>query len=244
MNNQATLEKMQLMKLPGMLRSFKSIIEAGIGSDMTVDEAVAQLVDAEWDDKHDRKLQRLINSARFRHQASIEQVDFSRHRNLNKNDIARFITCDFVRKGQNILITGPTGSGKSFIACMLGHHACQEGFRIMYFNCIKLFNNLKYARADGSYNKEIKKIQKQDLIILDDFGLQTLDQHSRLSLFEILEDREGRKSIIVTSQLPPDKWHELIDEPTIADAICDRLVHRSYKINIQGVESMRKVFRD
>lgn len=244
MNNQATLEKMHLMKLPGMLRNFKTMLEAGIGGDMTIDDAVAQLVDAEWDDRYDRKFQRLIKNAKFRHQASLEQIDFTQRRTLNKNDIVRLATCDFIRKGQNIVITGPTGIGKSFIACMLGHHACQQGFRIQYFNCMKLFSNLKYAKADGSYPREIKKIQKQDMIILDDFGLHPMDQHARLTLLEILEDREDRKSTIVTAQLSPDKWHELIDEPTIADAICDRLIHKSYKINIQGDESMRKVFRD
>lgn len=229
------------MKLSGMIRAFKAILESP--NDLTSDEIVAHLTDAEWDDRYNRRLHKLIKNAKFRFQASLEQVDFQKDRNLNKNDIIRFSSCDWIQKGQNIIITGPTGAGKSFIACMLGNKACQEGYSILYFNCMKLFRNLSYAKIDGTYSREINRIQKQDLLILDDFGLEKLDQQSRMILLEILEDREGRKSTIFSTQLPPDNWHEIIGEPTVADAICDRLIHQAHKIDLHG-ESMRKKIRN
>lgn len=238
MNNQATLEKMHLMKLYGMQAFFRTLQETG-SHDMTVDEVIGNLIDAEWDERYNRKLKRLLNNAKFRYQASLEQTDFSASRNLNKNEFMRLATCDWLKKGQSLIITGPTGSGKSYIACALGNQACKEGFRILYFNCMQLFSQLKYAKADGSYFKEMNKIQKQELIILDDFGLQVLDSQTRLILLEILEDRYGRKSTIINSQIPIKKWHDIIGEATIADAICDRIIHSSHKIQLKG-ESMRK----
>jgi DNA replication protein DnaC len=140
-----------------------------------------------------------------------------------------------------MIITGSTGSGKSFIACALGHQACINSLKVRYFNCLKLFTYLMQLKGDGTYGKEMNKIKNQDLIILDDFGLQVLDGYNRLMLLEILEDRHGCKSTIITSQLPPNKWHDVIGDATIADAICDRMVHSSHHLRLKGKESMRKL---
>ena len=168
-----------------------------------------------------------------------EEIDFKKSRNINKNDILRLSNCDWISKGKSVIINGSTGTGKSFLASALGHKACREGYKTLYFNSLKLFSMLKYAKADGSYFKEINKIKKTELLILDDFGLEPLDQQSRLILLEILEDRHSLQGTIISTQLPIKTWHEIIGDSTIADAICDRLVHNSTKINIKG-ESMRK----
>lgn len=153
--------------------------------------------------------------------------------------ILRFSTCDWIKKGESIIITGSTGAGKSFMACALGHKACIHRYRVGYYNCMKLFSHLKFCKADGTYFKEMDKIRKQDLVILDDFGLKVFDADSRLMMLELLEDRHGSRSIIIASQIPSDKWFDVIGDPTIADAICDRLLHTSHRIDIKG-ESMRK----
>ena len=240
MNNQGTIDKLREMRLHGMLRAFRETFESGMKDNFTPDEILAHLVDAEWDDRYNRKLDRLLKLAKFRYKASFEQIDFRASRNINKNKILRFSNCDWITKGESIIITGATGVGKSYMACSLGHQACLNMYKVMYFNSIKLFSMLKYAKADGTYFKEISKIQKQDLIILDDFGLKHLDSDSRLTMLEIMEDRHGEKSTIITSQLPIKKWHDVIGDPTIADAICDRLVHSSHKIDLKG-DNMRKV---
>lgn len=239
MNNQATLEKMNQMKLYGMAHAFRETMETRIHESFTADELVAHLVDIEWDHRHNRKLERLIKQAKFRYQASFEQIDFGLNRNLDKNMMLRFTNCSWVEKKQNIIIEGPTGAGKSFIGSALGHQACMYGFKTLYFNATKLFSRLKLLKADGSYVKELKKIEKTDVLTIDDFAVQHLDTQSRLSLLEIFEDRHGRKSTIIISQLPVTKWHEIIGDPTIADAICDRIIHSSFRIELKG-ESVRK----
>lgn len=241
MNNQATIEKMREMKLHGMLRAFQSTMETSVKNNFTADELLAHLIDAEWDDRYNRKLNRLIKAAKFRYQASIEQMDFQLNRNLDKNMILRFSDCSWISKNQDIIVTGPTGVGKSFIASALGFQGCMYGFKVMYFNCSKLFSLLKYAKADGSIIKQMNSIQKQDVIILDDFGLYPFDTQSRLFLLEIMEDRHGRKSTIISSQFPVKNWHEVIGEPTIADAICDRIIHSAFRIELKG-ESVRKKY--
>lgn len=241
MNNQATLEKMHQMKLHGMMRAFNTALEAGLSNQFTLDEMLAHLIDAEWDDRHNRKLERLIRLARFRYQATLEQIDFTLRRNLDKNAVLRFSEGTWVTEKKNIIITGPTGVGKSFIAVALGHQACVLGFRTLYFNCSKLFRRLKLLQADGTYLKELNKIQNQDVLILDDFGLQPLEIQSRLMLLEILEDRHGVKATVIASQLPVSSWHEIIGDKTIADAICDRIIHNAYRIEIEG-ESVRKKY--
>ena len=239
MNNKATMEKMQIMRLSGMLKAFRITMESGVKKNFTADELVGHLIDAEWDERANRKLERLLKGAKFRYQSAIEEIDFSINRNLDKNMILRFSDCRWIESKQNIIITGPTGVGKSFIATALGHQACMYGHKVIYYNCLKFFSQLKYWQADGSYIKELKKIERSNLLILDDFGLEILDKQSRISLLEILEDRVGKRATIIVSQLPENKWHEIIGDETIADAICDRVLHNSYKIKMKG-ESMRK----
>jgi len=237
--NTETLEKMGYMKLHGMQRMFQSILENNHQQQLTPDEYISMLIQAEWEDRESKKLQRRLRAARFRYQASVEEINFHHQRNLEKNMILRFTDCTFISRGENILITGPTGVGKSFIASALGKQACLKGYKVIYQNLQKLFSSLKISKADGSYMKEIDRIEKQDLLIIDDFGLQTLDSHNRMMLLEIIEDRHGKKSTIISSQLPADKWYDVIGESTIADAILDRLLNCSHKIELKG-ESMRK----
>ena len=241
MNLTATMQKLEEMRFIGFTRAYREMTETGVDREFTTDEVIAHLVEAEWDDRYNRRLQRLIARARFRYQASFEELNFSSRRNLDKNQLLRFSSCDWITKSQNIIITGSTGVGKSFIASALGYQGCQHGYKVLYCNCLKLFDELKIAKADGSYIKQISKIEKLDLLILDDFGLKPLDSNQRLMLLEIFEDRHGKKSTIITSQLPVNKWFEIIGEPTIADAILDRLVHSSHRIKLEG-ESMRKKY--
>lgn len=242
MNNEQTKEKMRKMHLNGILQSFTMLLENNQYDDLTIDEVIAFLIDAEWDDRYNRKLIRLIKNAKFKHNASIQEIIYDKTRELDKNIILRLSSSDYIKKGENIVFTGKTGSGKSYLACAFGNQACIHGYKVMYLNCLKLFSELKYAKADGTYLKEIEKIKKQQLIILDDFGLEVLDKVSRLHLLEIIEDRDESFSTIISSQLPTNKWHDVIGDKTIADAICDRLLHNAHKINVKG-DSMRKFLR-
>lgn len=239
MNNVATLEKMKQMRLSGMATAFQTAIETRITQEMTADDLVTYLIESEYEERNNRKIKRSLESARFRYQASIEEINFQNQRNLDKNNFLRLADLTFIENRENIIITGKTGVGKSFLSSALGNKACINGYKVMYFNTGKLFSKLKMSGADNSYIKEIKKIELQDLIILDDFGLQPLDNQTRLFLLEILEDRHGKKSTIITSQLPVTNWYEIIDDSTIADAILDRMVHTSHRIELNG-ESLRK----
>lgn len=243
MNQTATLQKLEEMRLSGFTRAFREMMETGMNKDFTVDEIISHLVQSEWDDRYNRRLQRLVTKARFRYQANMEQIDYSAKRELDKTMILRLSAGDWITKKQNLIITGATGLGKSYLASALGHQACQQGHKVFYRNCGKLFDELKIAKADGSYIKEISKIEKQDLLIMDDFGLKPLDNNQRLILLELLEDRHGRRSTIITSQVPVNKWYDIIGEPTIADAILDRLVHSSHRIELNG-DTMRKKYKN
>ncbi|MGA2143173.1 MAG: IS21-like element helper ATPase IstB [Brevinematales bacterium] len=239
MINEATMEKMKGMKLLGMAQAFENLLKTQ--AKLTLDEVAAYLVDAEYDDRFNRKLESLIRKGRFRYQSCMEGLDFRPDRNLDKNLMMRLTNCDWIKKKQNLIISGTTGSGKSYIASALGNQACRHGYKTLYYSCKKLFDRLRIAKAEGSYSKEIGRIQHQDLLILDDFGIEILDQFSRMSLFEIIEDRQGEKSTIIISQLPLKKWFDVIGDPTIADAICDRIVHSAITIDLKAVDSMRKV---
>lgn len=237
--NEITLTRLKQMKLYGMHGAFKTAIETGKTDDYTLDQFVSMITDAEWDDRNTRKIERMIKNARFHYKSSIENIIYDETRNIDKNKIVRLAECDFIENTENILITGSTGAGKSYMATALGYQACIQGYRVMYFNTTKLFSKLKMAKADGSYLKELAKIERQHLIILDDFGLQPLDSQNRIILLEIMEDRNNKGSIIVTSQIPVQGWYEIIGEKTIADAIMDRLIHQSHRIELTG-ESMRR----
>ena len=237
--NDKTLEKMNDMKLLGMHRAFKSSMESGKTEDFTMDEMVSYLVDSEWDDRHNRSIARQLKNAKFRYKASMEELNYATDRNLDKNQLMRLGECAFVNKHENILITGSTGIGKSYIASALGHQACGLGHKVMYHNTAKLLGKLKIAKGEGSYVREITKIERQSLLILDDFGLQPFDSQSRAILMEIIEDRHGKASTIITSQVPVKEWYELIGEQTVADAILDRIIHQAHRLEIKG-ESMRK----
>lgn len=237
--NEVTLSKMKQMKLYGMHGAFKTAIETGKTDHYTIDQFTSMMIDAEFDDRNNRKIERAIKYARFHYKASIENVIYETARNIDQTKLLRLAQCGFIDNSENILITGSTGAGKSYIATALGYQACIEGYRVLYLNTTKLFSKLKMAKADGSYLKELAKIQRHKLIILDDFGLQPLDNQNRIALLEIIEDRHNNGSIIVTSQIPVNGWYEVIGEKTIADAILDRLVHQSHRIELMG-ESMRR----
>jgi len=232
------LNKMKQMKLLGMARAFQLTMESEKNEKFTPDEMVAHLINSEWDDRYNRKLDRKIKDARFRYKASIEQIAFDDNR-VDKNQIHRLADCAFIKRHENIIITGSTGIGKSFLASAIGHEACSLGYRVLYQHSTKLFARMKIAKADGSYLKELSKIEKQQLLLIDDFGIQPLDAQSRSALMEIIEDRHGKSSVIITSQVPVSKWHDIIGEQTIADAILDRIVHDAHRIEMKG-ESLRK----
>lgn len=197
----STINKLEKLKLYGMVRALNGAMEVGIAS-LSNEELLAHIVDAEWEYRHNRKLTKLIKAAKFRYSASIEETNFSIKRNFDKNCLLPFSDCSWIEKKQNIIITGPTGVGKSYISTAIGHQACIYGFKTIYFNFGKLIPVLKLKKADGSYLKEIRRIEKQDVLVLDDFGLEKLYTVSRLILLEILEDRHGLASTIITSQLP------------------------------------------
>ena len=237
--NESTLEKMRKMNLLGMHSAFKTSLESGKTENYTSDEMVSSLIDAEWDDRKNRGIERQLKNARFRYKASIEELQYDADRNIDKNQLHRLADCTFIGKFENILITGSTGIGKSYIGSAIGNQACCLGYKVIYHSTSKLISKLKIAKADGSYLREMTKIEKQNLLILDDFGIQPFDPAGRAMLMELIEDRHGKGSVIVTSQLPVNKWYDIIGDKTIADAILDRIIHQSHRIELKG-ESMRK----
>jgi DNA replication protein DnaC len=236
--NTETLQKMRSMKLYGMHRAFSTALESGL-DDYTLDQFVSMMVESEADDRQDRRVKRTITNARFRYKACIEHIVYEARRELDKNQVLRLAEGTYLRKGENVIITGSTGAGKSYLASALGYQACEEGSKTLYFNTIKLMTKLKMAKADGSYIKEMMRIERADLLILDDFGLEHFDSQTRLILLEMVEDRYSSKSIIIASQLPIEVWSEIIGDKTISDAVLDRLVHNAHKIELKG-ESMRR----
>lgn len=237
--NTNTLDKLRKLKFFGMYHAFKSSLETGQTAEYTTDELLAHLVEAEWDDRQNRRIERSIMYAKFRYKASVENIHYHADRSIDRNQVMRLADCHFIDRNENLLITGSTGIGKSYIASAIGHQACIQGYRVFYASTPKLFAKLKMAKADGSYVKDIGKLERQQLLILDDFGIQPFDAQSRAALMEIIEDRHGKTSLIITSQLPVSKWYEVIGEKTIADAILDRIVHDAHRMELKG-ESMRK----
>jgi DNA replication protein DnaC len=232
------LMKMKQLRLLGMAKAFHLTLQSEKNEKFTADEMITHLIESEWDERYNRKLDRTIHAARFRYKSSVEEISFEDNR-LDKNQVLRLADCAFMKQKENLIITGSTGIGKSHLASALGHQACTLGYRVLYQHSTKLFARMKIAKADGSYLKELAKIERQHLLLIDDFGILPLDAQSRATLMEIIEDRHGKSSTIITSQIPVSKWHEIIGEQTIADAILDRIVHDAHRIEMKG-ESLRK----
>lgn len=241
--NTNTLDKLRRMRLFGMYATFKTSMETPRAEPLTADEMTALLVESEWDDRHNRNIERGLRNARFRYNATIEQIDYNADRELDKNQVHRLAEGEFIKKSENLLITGSTGTGKSFVASAIGLQACQAGYKVLYANTIKLLAQIKMAKVDGSALKELARIEKHDLLILDDFGIQPFDALARASLLEIIEDRHGKRSTIFTSQLPVKQWYDVIGEKTVADAILDRIVHNAHRIELKGESLRRKASR-
>jgi DNA replication protein DnaC len=234
-----SLEQLKELRLHGMASALDGILTAKQSSRMSSEQMLELLIQYEVDSRQSRKVDRLTKQARFRYSASIEQIPASVKQNIESTRLAMLSTCKWIDEGENILITGPTGVGKSHLASALGAQACMLGYSTLYFNAQKLFYNLRLSKMEGTHRKLIASIAKADLLIVDDFGLQKLEDLQRLDLMEIIEDRHGLKSTLIASQLPVAAWYEVIGEPTISDAILDRITHQSIRIELIG-ESLRK----
>jgi DNA replication protein DnaC len=234
-----TLDKLVALHLDGMAAAFAEQLQMSNLEELGFEERLGLLVDRETTDRHNRKLGLRLKKARLRLNAAVEDIDYRQPRGLDKSVVLSLASCRWVAEHHQVLITGPTGVGKSYLACALAQKACREGYRALYFRLSRLLQELAVARADGRYGKILSHLLKQDLLVIDDWGLTPLDDLGRRDLLEILEDRHGRRSTLIASQLPISAWHEMIGDKTLADAILDRLVHNAYKIALKG-ESMRK----
>lgn len=239
MLTEQTLEKLYSMKLNGMADAFKEQLLHSNMDDLSFEERFSLLVDHLWTWKEDRRMKRLLNNAKLKINACIEDIDFKTPRGIDKSVVLSLSSCNWIKSAQNIIITGPTGVGKTYLACALVNRACRLGFSAFYIRLPKLLHDIAISRADGTYSKFMNKLVKMKLLLIDDLGLAPMNDYERRDLLEVLEDRHGFSSTIVTSQLPIKHWHDIIGDPTIADAILDRLVHNAHKIKLKG-ESMRK----
>ena len=237
--NHPTLDKLQALRLSGMYQALKEQINMPDINDLSFEERLGLLVDREMTDRSDRRLKTRLRHAKFRVNAQIEDVDYRSARGLDKSLLFTLASCQWVKDRRNILITGPTGIGKTWIACALGEKACRQGYSVLYLRLPRLLQEIPLAKADGRYPKFMAALAKAELIVLDDWGLAVLGDENRRDLLALLEDRHGRRATLVTSQLPVEHWHDALGDPTLADAILDRLVHNAYKIALKG-DSMRK----
>jgi DNA replication protein DnaC len=239
MMTEQTLEKLYDMKLIGMAEAFAEQLQTPDLNDLPFEDRFALIVDRHWTWKEDRRMTRLLKNAKLKDNACIEDIDFKTPRCLDKSVILRLANTDWINKYQNIIITGPTGVGKTYLACALANRACRNGFTAIYKRAPRLYQEVAIARADGSYPKLMNKIAKMKVMIIDDFCITPMADAERRDLLEIIEDRQGIGSTVVTTQLPAEHWYDHIGDPTLADAILDRLIHNAHKINLKG-ESMRK----
>ncbi len=239
--NEATTDKLVFMKLMGMEEAFRQQLEQPNAARLSFEERFAMLVDREWDRRSSRKLARRIKAARVKQNACIEDIDWQQPRGLDRSVITSLSECGWIQHHHNLIITGPTGTGKTFLACAFVNAACRKGYRARYHRASRFFKDLAITRGDGSWPKYMRKMQKLDLLVIDDWGLETLQPEDRRDMLEILDERYTTRSMIFSTQYPVAKWHELIGEPTLADSILDRVVHNSHRIELKAEgESMRK----
>lgn len=239
MLNNPTMERLAELRLTGMLRAYQEQCDSAQADALTFDERFGLLVDREHAERYNRSITARLRKAKLRLPATLEDVDYRQPRGLDKRLLLALASGDWIRRHHNCILTGPTGAGKTYLACALGHQACREGCTVRYHRIPRLFQELALARGDGRYPKLMRAIAKTDLLILDDWTTALLTDEQRRDLFEITEDRYGCRSTLVAAQLPVSHWHELIGDPTLADAILDRLIHNAHKIELKG-DSMRK----
>lgn len=235
MLNEPTIEKLRALRLDAMAAAWTEQQKRGDLAKMSFDERLALLVDAEWLDRENKRLTRCLKEAKLRlSQACVEDIEYTARRELDKAVIKQLATCRWISEHQNVVITGATGTGKTYIACALAQQACRRGHRAIYRRASRLSDELVLARADGTYARVLSRLARVDVLIIDDWGHAPLKDQERRDLVEVLDDRHGLRSTIMTSQLPPSKWHDHIGDPTNADAICDRVLHNAHRIVLKG----------
>ena len=239
MLHEQTMHKLYAMKFRGMAEAYEEQLQQAQIGDLSFEDRFSMLVERQWIWKENRALTRRLKYAGLKLDACIEDIDYRHPRGLKRSAIEQLVTCEWIKYHRNCIITGPTGAGKTFIGCALAHHACREGYRALYFYVPKLFRELAMAHVDGRITKLLKKIANVAVLVIDDWGLATIKRHQYRDFLEILDDRHGSGSTLITSQFPISSWHELIGDPTVADAILDRLVHNAHIIELTG-GSMRK----
>ncbi|MCP3883711.1 MAG: ATP-binding protein [Sulfitobacter sp.] len=239
MLHQHTLEKLYALRLTGMAAAFEQQLAQPACEELSFEERFALLLDQEILYRDNRRLSRLLKAAKLRINACVEDIDYRHPRGIDRSFMSTLASCQWVQRHQNLAITGPTGSGKTWLACALGHQACRQGLSVRYFRLPRLFEMLRIAHGDGSYPRLMNQLAKTDLIILDDWGIQKIAAAQRNDLMEVIEDRHGLRSTLIGSQLPIEHWHEFIGEATLADAILDRLLHTAHRLPLKG-ESLRK----
>lgn len=234
MTNQ-TLDKLNSMKLRAMEQEYQRQIELPANAALSFDERLAMIVDAEWLAKANNRLQRFLRKANLREpSANLENINFDHKRNLDKTTIARLADCSWIKEGKNLIITGATGTGKTYLVSAFGNAACRKNLKVHSYRVNRLLTDLAISRGDGSYNRLLKDLKKPDLLILDDFGMAPIDPGACRDLLEVIDDRHGRKSIAISAQLPVAKWHAVFEDATIADAVLDRVVNNAYRIELKG----------
>lgn len=239
MLNQHTLEKLHSLRLTGMAEAFEQQMAQPAAGELAFEERLGLIVDQEILYRENRRLTRLLKAARLRVNACVEDIDYRHPRGLDRAYMSTLVSCHWVQRQQNLCITGPTGSGKTWLSCALGNQACRQGLSVRYFRLPRLFEQIRIAHGDGSYPRLMNQLARTDLLILDDWAIQKMVAAQRNDLMEIIEERHGLKSTLIASQLPVDHWHDYIGEATLADAILDRLLHNAHRLPLKG-DSMRK----